>query len=71
MRAKFRQQMFRIFRVRAKRSESSVWIQPVFARLNGRFGENYCAAEIPVLRSRTSAALAKAAGAKVRVVRES
>jgi hypothetical protein len=53
----------RIFQVRAERSESAVWIPPGFARLNGRFGENRCAAEVPVLRARANAASAIAATA--------
>ncbi|AXI45223.1 hypothetical protein C1J03_03735 [Sulfitobacter sp. SK012] len=36
--------------VPASRSERSVWSPPVFARSNGWFGENRCAAKILMLR---------------------
>lgn len=60
----------RIYRVWAECSESAVCIPPVFARLNGRFGENHCAAEVPVLRARANAASAIAASAQDRFVRD-
>jgi hypothetical protein len=46
----------RVSMVHTSRSEKSVWISTAFAQSNGRFGENRCVAEIPVLRTRANAA---------------